>query len=117
MKLSHRIENTVCIVTTEGDFTKDQSQQLLSYAIGLLNTISPHALIVNMKETTKIDTSGLGVITALSKSAQKKQIGFGICQLTKPIYEVFDKTLFKKTVSIYDTEEIALASYENVGTN
>ncbi|MBF0287107.1 MAG: STAS domain-containing protein [SAR324 cluster bacterium] len=109
MILSHRTENKICIISTEGDFTENESKKLLSYAIGLLHTNTRlQAMLINMKETTNMDSFGLGVIAALSKCVQRKQMGFGICQLTESINEVFNRTLLKKIISIYDTEESAL---------
>ncbi len=109
MKLSHRVENNICITTIEGKFTGSEVRQLSPY----INTIlieNQHlkALVLNFNQTTDIDSAGVGAIIITSKILAKKEMKSVLCQLGNKMRGTFEVANLDKIFPIFDTEEAAL---------
>ncbi len=112
MKLSHRIENAICIVHVRDDITWQNAEDFRFYVQLLTEDHHPQAIIVNLEEVRKIDSSGIGVLYSLYKSSHKRDIRWMLCQLSNDVAEVLLSIGLDKTFTFYETEEDALAELQ-----
>ncbi len=111
MKLSHRIENNICIVEIEGEIEKNYATKMESYSMPLLGVPDQKALILNCEKMPYIDSSGLGVIIYLHQTAKKKQTGFALCCFDNIVKVIFEAVGLFEHIATYDTEEEAVESF------
>lgn len=74
--------------------------------------LSPH-LILNLGELSTIDSAGMTTLVASLRDAEKAQGSFRICTLPGTIRPVFEVSTMDNLFKIYETEEDAIASWEN----
>ncbi len=112
MFFSHRIDGHVCIVDIRGDFIGNQAGQLKGYAEELLDNSAIKTFIFNLDQTTRIDSSGLGMVIFWIKKTKEKQKHFLICEPSELIMTDLKSARLHLIIPIYDTEQQALASIE-----
>lgn len=96
----------------QGSLTLEDSYLLSTHATELLDHTNPTAIIVNLSETTNIDSAGLGGIISICDKAKHNKIPFALCCLNDQVLKEF-KTRFPKntTIPIFGTEEEAVANF------
>ncbi|MBF0289886.1 MAG: STAS domain-containing protein [SAR324 cluster bacterium] len=113
MELTHRMKNNICIIRITGEMFGGDIQVFRAYFAKLLETELPVAFIVDLRESTIIYSTGIGVIMELFQETQKRQIGFAISQPAALTNKIFEKLKLNKILSIFDTEEDAVASFQS----
>ncbi|MBF0286880.1 MAG: STAS domain-containing protein [SAR324 cluster bacterium] len=113
MKLSHRTEGNICIISINGDFVGNQAAQLKGYATELLDGGVIKAFIFNLHQTTRIDSSGLGMVIFWIKKTKASEIGFSICQPSELILNDLKSARLHLIIPVYNTEQEALTSINN----
>ncbi|MBF0289235.1 MAG: anti-sigma factor antagonist [SAR324 cluster bacterium] len=109
MGLSQRIENDICIVSITGELNITQAKEVRLYVNTLLDGKKFRALIMNLKEITAIDSTGLGVILLTYGRLTKNNIQFVICQPDRNVSRIFNDVYVNRIIPIFNTEEDALA--------
>ncbi len=115
MRLTHRIQDNICIVELFGELILGQAYQLIPQIVALLSNTELTALVVNMQGITKFDSAGIASIITFYKEANNRQVQFAICQLGESTDISFRAVLLDE-VPIYNNEQEALAAFsqENI---
>lgn len=110
MKFQHRNQDNVCILTIEGNLALEGVGEVKNYVKPLLTDRSILAILINFEKVEFIDSSGIGLIVSIYKTLQQRQAKLMLSALSKKNSEIFNMTRLDKIMSIYATEEEALAS-------
>jgi len=113
MELNHRIVDNICVISPLGNFALEGVNKVKSYIEPFLDDESVKGMIMNLEEVNFIDSSGIALIVFTYKSFKKKEGKFSLCQLSSINFEIFKIAKLNKILSISDTEEEALSSFEN----
>jgi stage II sporulation protein AA (anti-sigma F factor antagonist) len=68
--------------------------------------------ILNLKQLTFMDSSGLGVILGRYKQILSRGGKMIVCELTPAVYRLFELSGLFKIISIQDNENVAIANLE-----
>ncbi|MBF0277757.1 MAG: STAS domain-containing protein [SAR324 cluster bacterium] len=117
MKISHRHENQICIVSLEGGLIQKEVGDLKNYMLPLLEDKHTKTLVLNMKRIKDIDSAGIGMLVSIYKNIQKRQqegpdesqLVMVLCGLNQKCRKIFSMVQIDKIMKIYETEEEVLA--------
>jgi len=109
MKITHRIDNRVCIVTINSDLARGMVDDTNEYIKPLLNDDKIDAMIMDLDQVAFIDSSGLGLIVEIYETLKKREAKFALFHLTKKNQEIFRLTHVNKFIRVYSTEADAIA--------
>ncbi len=110
MKLSHSIKDNVCILSIEGRFLKKEVSEFESYMETLLENSDHRAFLINLKRVNYLTSLGVGMLIIFFKKANERGAPFGFCHVSDEIYKSFQSSNLEKILSIYTTEEEAVAN-------
>ncbi len=110
MNVTHRMTGKICILSVIGELLDQDVSELQSYVMNLFESQTPHAFVMNLEQTTHVDSAGIGIILMLFRTFQKIKIKFVLCQVGEQVSTIFDLTQLSRITTIYSTEEEALAS-------
>jgi len=108
MKLSHRLEDHVYVLSIEDNLALGAAQELENYLKPTLEDSSIKGIIINLEKITYIDSAGLGVIAMVFKTLKARGGIFALCRLNLKLQEIFTLTGLDRMFSVYPTEEEAL---------
>ncbi|MBF0278210.1 MAG: STAS domain-containing protein [SAR324 cluster bacterium] len=111
MKLSHRTDQNIYIISLEGDLASKNMNEIEHYITPLLKDENGGGIIINFDGITFIDSSGVGLVLSMFKTLQARDSRLALCQLGEDNMEIFEMTRLNDILSIYTTEEEALASF------
>ncbi len=114
MKLSCRTINNVCIIPLPEKLINGEAKELDFYADEMLDNFHCDAILLDMKSTHILDSSGISVIVALFKKTENMQIGFALCHLNERLLEKFQTTRLDKLLDIYETEQEAIEKFSQL---
>ncbi|MBF0287514.1 MAG: STAS domain-containing protein [SAR324 cluster bacterium] len=106
MELSYRIENDICVILLGGEVILDT----LSEIERLFDELSERnfgGYILNLSQTTAIDSLGIGLISHFFQYMKQHQIQVVLCQLHPLIRWVFKNNI----ILMYETEADALVGF------
>ena len=110
---SHRLGDfsghglVVIVVTPAGPLNIDNSWQLSLKLQECISKLSKH-IVVNLREVTLIDESGLTSLVAGMRDADKKGGSFRLCEMPPKIKSVFEESMMDTVFEIFEEEETAL---------
>lgn len=107
MQLSHKFEDNVCVLKIEGSLALIKSEDFEAYTQPLLNEAQYKRMVVNLEDVSRIDSSGLGILTGLLKRTKGRSIELALCALSEMEKEVFEISRLDRLFLIYDTEKEA----------
>ncbi|MBF0288130.1 MAG: STAS domain-containing protein [SAR324 cluster bacterium] len=111
MKISHRMENDICIVTIAGNLLLSDTTPFRTYISSLMNEEDLKAFVLDTNEIERIDSAGLGTLAALEKQTGQEQLAFGICQKTGGyLFEAMKLTNLLDIFIIYESQKDALTN-------
>ena len=108
MQLYHRIENDICITNVNGNLTWDTKTEFREYMDSVLETESFKGLIINLEKTHLITSVGLGLIIAVLKKLQTRNIPLAVCELNVNNQELFYIAQLDKMMQLYETKAEAI---------
>ncbi len=108
MDISHRLEQNICIISLKGEMVWQEVQSLNADVTKLLAQEDVGAFLVNLEKVTYLSSSALGVLMMIMDECIKRQIQFGICCLNEDLLELLKSTHLHETITIFETEEIAI---------
>ncbi|MBF0286430.1 MAG: STAS domain-containing protein [SAR324 cluster bacterium] len=111
MKIFHRIEDHVCVVSIIGRFVGEEVLDIKEYCIPFIEDKNIGVLLFDLKEVTTLDSAGIGLIVEIYKIFQKREEVVAICNPKDNHMKVFEMIRLNKVLSIYATEEEALAEF------
>ncbi len=112
MELSHRIENNICIISINGQITKDESPNIQEKLLSIVEQENYRGNIINLENVPTIDSSGIGVIVSIFRACQTHDVKLLLCRLNQKVTSVFELIELDKIIPIYPTEKKALASFK-----
>lgn len=110
MKIEHRKQESVCILNIEGNIAFEKVGEVKNYVKPLLSDDSISTILINFENVEFIDSSGIGLLVSVFKTLQQRQAKLILSDLSKKNSEIFNMTRLDKIMSIYPTEDEALAS-------
>ncbi|SRR5581483_3103152 len=110
LKLSVRVVDGVSIVDCRGRLLfGDESGALRDTVKNLL--AESKSIIINLGETTYIDSGGLGTLVGLYTSAQNSGGMVKLTNLQQRVTDLLQVTKLLTVFDVYDTEEAAVKSF------
>ena len=104
-----RFEGTASVIDIEGEVNAFAESNLMS-AYNLAATGDPPKIILNFTKLGYMNSSGIGLlVTMLIRANRQKQrlLAYG---LNEHYRQIFELTRLNEAISIYDSEEAALAA-------
>ncbi len=109
MKLTHRMEDKICMVTFMGNLALDSIDEVKEYVRPLLEDSKIHGFVFNCEKVNLIDSNGVGFIISTFKTVQSRHLKFIVCHLSKKNIDIFRMLSLDKIMVISPTEEEALS--------
>ena len=110
MQLEHKIENSICLLTIEGNLALDGVSEAKNYIKPFLSDNSIKGIVINFEKVNFIDSSGIGLVVSVYKTLQQRQAKVALSNLSKKNIEIFTMTRLDKILSIHDSQESAISS-------
>lgn len=112
MSLDVRTSNDVTILTPKGMLLGGKETDELQGKIKELGEAGNRKLLVNLGQTTFLNSVSLGVLIAGHSSYAKRDAQMKLCAVDKKIQNIFVVTKLSLVFDVYDTEAQALASFK-----
>jgi stage II sporulation protein AA (anti-sigma F factor antagonist) len=110
MICTHRMQDSFCVVSIEGNIALDGVNEAKSYLKPHLESPAVKGLIMNFEKVNFIDSSGIGLIVSIFKTMQQKEGKFALTNLSKKNEEIFSITRLNKILDIFESEQEALGA-------
>ena len=111
LKLSVRVVDGVSIVDCRGRLLFGDEAGVLRDTIKNLLAESKN-IVINLGETTYIDSGGLGTLVGLYTSAQNAGGMVKLCNLQQRVTDLLQVTKLLTVFDVYDSEEDAVKSFQ-----
>ncbi|MBF0287117.1 MAG: STAS domain-containing protein [SAR324 cluster bacterium] len=108
MELKFRIQGKICIIYPVGNLAGDKSSKFLSFTNSFLSKEHVDVIVVNLQEVEVIDSSGIGAIFAVYKTAATKTKEFSICQLSPYLLSTLTSMGLNNILQVFKTEDEAI---------
>lgn len=109
MELTHRVDGEFCVIKIEGNIALDGVGEVKSFVKQFLEDETIKKVIINFEKVHFIDSSGIGLIVSIFKTLQQRGAKLGLSNLSKKNCEIFNMTRLDKILSIYESEDTAIA--------
>ena len=96
------------VLRITGNVDSGNSDELLDTIESFLGADPPSRLILNLEDVKRMDSSGIGVLLAGLRDAEKEHVRFTLCGLRKPLREMLERTRLANLFEIRPTVEEAL---------
>ena len=96
------------VLRVTGNVDSGTSDELLDTIENFLGADPLSRLILNLEDVKRIDSSGIGVLLAGLRDAEKEHVRFTLCGLRKPLREMLERTRLANLFEIRPTVEEAL---------
>ena len=108
LKITDREVNGVAVLTLEGRIVLgEETVTLREKAKGLLAT-GKNKIVLDLKDVTLIDSSGLGALVAAHSSAQSSGATLGLCNLGSRTNELLQITRLVTVFEVFDSQADAV---------
>ena len=97
----------VTVIEPGNRLTMDNASELLKIVQALPSSVVP-AIVVSMKATTVVDSSGVGALVNAKKHVQKVNGRLVLADLRPEIARMFKLMNLHEVFAMYETEELAL---------
>jgi anti-anti-sigma factor len=111
MEIEVRYLGATCVIDVSG-IVDMYNAQTLKDAVATAMEKQCTACILNMKRTTSLDSSGLGVLIALNARLQQNGVGFYVVAVPRGIMKILELTRTVALLSTKDTVIGALSALE-----
>jgi anti-anti-sigma factor len=111
MKINVRKRNDVTILDLQGKITIGVGDVAVRNAVQEALGAGASNLIINMKDVTTIDSSGVGELVSSYTTAINRGAKLRLENLPAKVSDILHITQLITVFDIYDTEEEALASF------
>lgn len=100
------------VVHVTGGIDLTTLDQLRAAIRGSLTVASMACLIVDLKEATHVDSSGIGMLLEGMRNAKQRGVGFVLCRVPGGVRHVFERTRLNSLFDIRPTLEEAVLDLE-----
>jgi anti-sigma B factor antagonist len=118
LKMTNRDVEGVAVVTLEGLIMMGEESGALCGNVKSLIAEGKRKLVLDLKNVTQIDSSGLGALVAIHRSAKLAGASLRLCNLRSQSHELLQITKLYKVFEVSNTEADpvhALAPTSSVG--
>jgi anti-sigma B factor antagonist len=112
MSLEVRTAGDVTVLTPKGMLLGGKETDELQGKIKELAEAGNRKLLINLGQTTFMNSVSLGVLIAGHSSFAKREAKLKLCAVDKKIQNIFVVTKLSLVFDVYETEEQALASFK-----
>src|SRR5262245_5162786 len=112
MSLDVRTSGEVTILTPKGMLLGGKETDELQSKIKELSEAGNRKLLINLGQTTFMNSVSLGVLIAGHSSYAKRDAKMRLCAVDRKIQNIFVVTKLNLVFEVYDTQEEALASFQ-----
>ncbi len=112
MSLDVRTSGDVTILTPKGMLLGGKETDELQAKIRELAEAGNRKLLINLGNTTFMNSVSLGVLIAGHSNYAKRDARMKLCAVDKKIQNIFVVTKLSLVFEVYDTEEEALKSFK-----
>ena len=112
MEIRSRKNGKVVILDISGDIDLYNASEITN----MINKISENEkynIVINLKDVSYIDSSGIGALISCSSLLKKSQMGLKIINVYASVKKVFELTSLTSFFDIYDSEEEAIKAFEH----
>jgi anti-anti-sigma factor len=96
------------VLRVTGNVDSGTSDELLDALELFLGSDPLPRLILNLEDVKRMDSSGIGVLLAGLRDAQREHVRFTLCGLRRPLREMLERTRLASLFEIQPTVEDAL---------
>ncbi|MGK5090576.1 STAS domain-containing protein [Deltaproteobacteria bacterium TL4] len=108
MDITHHFEGQFCLIRVKNNTFVEQPIELKKYLNRLLEAHELGGVIINLEETTMVDSHVLGVLIACFKRLAQFNIPMGLCNIDKKLGWVFQNSGMDQIIPIYPSLQEAL---------
>jgi len=110
MDISSRTKGEIVILDISGEIDLYNAPEIKDIINKLIEQ-KKYNVIINLKDVTYIDSSGIGALISSLSNLKKYQGGLKIINVFASVKKVFELTKLTSFFEIYDSEDEALNSY------
>jgi anti-anti-sigma factor len=110
MKLFHRTEKAVCIISIVGNLALAETSELEAYVQPIIRDDGVKCILLNFKNVEIIDSRGVGLLAAILKDLEDQKKKLILCHLNRANQGILESLQLHKIIPIKPTEAEALAT-------
>ncbi len=111
MDISSRAKGEVVILDISGEIDLYNAPEIKDIVNKLIEQ-KRYNVIINLKEVTYIDSSGIGALISSLSNLKKYQGGLKIINVFASVKKVFELTKLTSFFEIYDSEDEAVKAFQ-----
>ena len=111
MPINERKRNDVTILDLKGKITIGAAEEALRDAVHRVLGAGAQKVILNLKDVTTIDSSGVGELVSSYTSATNRGAKIKLTKLPAKINDILTITQLITVFDVYDSEDEAVASF------
>lgn len=111
MPINERKRNDVTILDLKGKITIGAAEEALRDAVQRVLATGAQKLVMNMKDVTTIDSSGVGELVSSFTHATNRGAKLKLANLPDKITDILTITQLITVFDVYDSEDEAVASF------
>ncbi len=111
MKLQHRFEQDVCIVSILGELEWDRMEEIRRYVLARFDEKTIDGILIDYKAMRGLDSKGIGVIMSLFKTVATRQKRFGMCSLSANSLDAVRTVQLDNLIDIFPSPEEGLSRF------
>lgn len=111
MDISSRAKGEVVILDISGEIDLYNAPEIKDIVNKLIEQ-KKYSVIINLKEVTYIDSSGIGALISSLSNLKKYQGGLKIINVFASVKKVFELTKLTSFFEIYDSEDEAVKAFQ-----
>ena len=112
MEVEVRNLDEVILVDLDGRLVAGTGAEQLQAVMNELLAADWKRIVINLSKVTKIDSAGIGELVASSRLAQRFGSQVKLINLEGQVRRIFELSQLLPLMAIYDSEEAALAAFE-----
>lgn len=101
-------KNNVLLIRLKGELDHHTAESLRQKVSETIEQHNIHHIVLNLKELTFMDSSGLGVILGRYKQIQSQGGEMVVCSISPAVKRLFDMSGLFKIIRLVDDEKYAL---------
>lgn len=111
MKIETRMREGVTILAPKGRITIGEGDVALREAVQQAMTAGARHLLIDLQETSTIDSSGIGELVAAYTTVTNRGGNLKLLKLPPKVHDILQITQLVTVFEVYDSEEEAVASF------
>lgn len=111
MKITQRQRDGVTILDCKGKITIGVGDVALRNAVQEAMNGGATSILINLKDVTTIDSSGVGELVGVYTSASNRGVRLKLANLPAKVFDVLSMTQLITIFDVFDSEDEAIAAF------